>query len=301
MRWLEVRRHSLTKKGSARGRGSHLSAEGVALARAVGESLGPFAAVVTSASPRATETALAMGFAVDDAVELPSGYVPGEVDHREQWGWPHPYRIYAELLGRGGGLATVAEAHRCIWTRVVEAVPDGAAALVVAHGGGSSRGWWPACRTPATSRGVRRWATVTAPGSASTRAGSSASSSIECRWSCCPEAPTSAGGERRSFCWSFHLALLGPTGPHWLDDPSDLSCHDSTRQTIRGCLVNSRLGVRVPPPAPISAGHRLEQARSCALPARNPSSRRTTRVVDAYQPEAAMCCQLALRISTLGR
>jgi broad specificity phosphatase PhoE len=140
MRWLEVRRHSLTKKGSARGRGSHLSAEGVALARAVGESLGPFAAVVTSASPRATETALAMGFAVDDAVELPSGYVPGEVDHREQWGWPHPYRIYAELLGRGGGLATVAEAHRCIWTRVVEAVPDGAAALVVAHGGGIEPG-----------------------------------------------------------------------------------------------------------------------------------------------------------------
>jgi Histidine phosphatase superfamily (branch 1) len=78
--------HSLTKKGAARGRGSHLSAEGVALARLVGESLGPFAAVVTSASPRAIETALAIGFAVDDAVELPSGYVPGEVDHHDQWG-----------------------------------------------------------------------------------------------------------------------------------------------------------------------------------------------------------------------
>jgi hypothetical protein len=51
MRWLEVRRHSLTKKGAARGRGSHLSAEGVALARLVGVSLGPFAWVVTSTSP----------------------------------------------------------------------------------------------------------------------------------------------------------------------------------------------------------------------------------------------------------
>jgi broad specificity phosphatase PhoE len=140
MRWLEVRRHSLTKKGTARGRGSHLSAEGVALARLVGESLGPFASVVSSASPRAVETAVAMGFGVDDAVELPSGYVPGEVDHHEQWGWPRPYRIYAELLGRGGGLATVAEAHRRIWTGVVEAVPDGAAALVVAHGGGIEPG-----------------------------------------------------------------------------------------------------------------------------------------------------------------
>ncbi len=136
MRWLEVRRHSLTRKDSARDRGSHLSADGVALARLVGESLGPFASVVTSASPRAIETAVAMGFAVDDTVELPSGYVPGEVDRHEQWRWPRPYRTYAELLGRGGGLATVAEAHRRIWTSVVAAVPDGAAALVVGHGGG---------------------------------------------------------------------------------------------------------------------------------------------------------------------
>jgi broad specificity phosphatase PhoE len=140
MRWLEVRRHSLTRKGAARGRGSHLSAEGVALARLVGESLGPFASVVASASPRAIETALAMGFTVDDAVELPSGYVPGEADHHEQWRWPHPYRTYAELVGRGGGLAAVAEAHRRSWISVVEAVPDGAAALVVGHGGGIEPG-----------------------------------------------------------------------------------------------------------------------------------------------------------------
>jgi hypothetical protein len=33
-----------------------------------------------------------------------------------------------------------------------------------------------------------------------------------------------------SFWLSFHLPLLGPTGAHWLDDPPDLSCKDSTRQ-----------------------------------------------------------------------
>jgi hypothetical protein len=33
-----------------------------------------------------------------------------------------------------------------------------------------------------------------------------------------------------SFRLSFHLALLGPTGADWLDDPSDLSCRDSTDQ-----------------------------------------------------------------------
>ena len=33
-----------------------------------------------------------------------------------------------------------------------------------------------------------------------------------------------------SFCLSFHLALLGPSGAHWLDDPPDLSCQDSPCQ-----------------------------------------------------------------------
>jgi hypothetical protein len=56
--------------------------------------------VVTSASPRAVETALAMGLAVDDTVELLSGYVPGEVEHHQQWRWPRPHSAYAELLAR---------------------------------------------------------------------------------------------------------------------------------------------------------------------------------------------------------
>jgi hypothetical protein len=50
MRWLEVRRHSLTRKGAERGRGSHLSGPGVTLARAAGPGLGPVAYVVTSAA-----------------------------------------------------------------------------------------------------------------------------------------------------------------------------------------------------------------------------------------------------------
>jgi hypothetical protein len=33
-----------------------------------------------------------------------------------------------------------------------------------------------------------------------------------------------------SFRLSFHLALLGPTGAHWLDALPDLSCQDSTVQ-----------------------------------------------------------------------
>ncbi|UCM91631.1 histidine phosphatase family protein [Streptomyces marincola] len=135
MQWLEVRRHAPTKKGAARGRGSHLSAHGVALARAVGVGLGPFAHVVTSASPRAIETAVALGWAVDDTVVLPSGYVAGEIEHHDQWAWPRPYVRYAELIANGGGLAAVAAEHRRIWTEVVRSVPDGNGALIVSHGG----------------------------------------------------------------------------------------------------------------------------------------------------------------------
>jgi hypothetical protein len=29
---------------------------------------------------------------------------------------------------------------------------------------------------------------------------------------------------------SFHLAVLGPTGAHWLDAPTDLSCKETTRR-----------------------------------------------------------------------
>ncbi|MGP3969456.1 hypothetical protein [Streptomyces sp. 6N223] len=37
---------------------------------------------------------------------MPSGYVPGEVGHHDQWAWPQPYVRYAELIADGRGLAT---------------------------------------------------------------------------------------------------------------------------------------------------------------------------------------------------
>jgi broad specificity phosphatase PhoE len=135
MRWLEVRRHSMTKKGPARGHGSHLSAEGVALARIVGGGFGPIAYVLTSQLPRTLETAVAMGHAVDDTVDVPSGYVPGEIDHHDQWTWTEPYTAYAHLLRRSTQLTAVAEAHRAHWLRAVTSIADGETALVVSHGG----------------------------------------------------------------------------------------------------------------------------------------------------------------------
>jgi hypothetical protein len=92
--------------------------------------------VVTSASPRAFETAIAMGLAVDDTVDLPSGYVPGEVEFHQQWTWTQSCLRYAELIVRGGGLARVAEAHRTAWIGAVEQVDEGEIVLFVGHGGG---------------------------------------------------------------------------------------------------------------------------------------------------------------------
>jgi broad specificity phosphatase PhoE len=134
-RWLEVRRHSLTKKGDSRGRGSHLSPDGIALARAVGDRIGPFAYVICGELPRHLETAVAMGFAVDGTVALPSGYVPGEVNHHDQWDWPEPYVRYKEILDQRRGLAKVATAHREIWLHALSSISDGESALVISSGG----------------------------------------------------------------------------------------------------------------------------------------------------------------------
>lgn len=59
----------------------------------------------------------------------------GEVGHHDQWSWSRPYLAYASLIRLGRGLAAVAEAHRAAWAGIVEAQPDGKAALIVSHGG----------------------------------------------------------------------------------------------------------------------------------------------------------------------
>jgi hypothetical protein len=55
-----------------------------------------------------------------------------------------------------------------------------------------------------------------------------------------------------SFRLSFHQPLLGPTGAHLLDDLSDLSCKDSTRQhAVDDPLLSCKQQAGVsPPPAP---------------------------------------------------
>src|SRR5205807_1167648 len=91
VRTLEIRRHSFTKKGDARGRGSHLSAEGILAARQLGASLGHFDYVAASTSPRTMETAIATDFTVDDLIDMPSPVETGEIEFHAWREWDDPF------------------------------------------------------------------------------------------------------------------------------------------------------------------------------------------------------------------
>jgi broad specificity phosphatase PhoE len=138
MRRLEVRRHAATKKGERRGRGSHLSAAGVAAARHLGDAIGPFALVLASDVPRSLETALAMGFAVDECVPMGGEHFEAasrEVAHHDWWEAPDPFALWEEHVALNGAVAALARDQEAMWRGALQRVPEGAAALVVSHGG----------------------------------------------------------------------------------------------------------------------------------------------------------------------
>ena len=127
MKTIEIRRHSMRSKP-----GQHLNQPGVTLARLVGENLGPFDRVVTSTLPRAVETAIAMGFGVDELNALMSSY--GDDIEREA-PWPLTPAGYAEVIRKGGAAARYAHELVAVYTKLADYLGDGRAALVVNHGG----------------------------------------------------------------------------------------------------------------------------------------------------------------------
>ena len=127
MKPIEVRRHSMRTVP-----GVHLSQEGVSLARRVGQDIGPFERVVTSTLPRAFETAIAMGFAVHEQVELMSTY--GEVVEQEV-PWPQTFAAYAKAVKRDKAAARYGEQLARYYADLAASIPEGQAALVINHGG----------------------------------------------------------------------------------------------------------------------------------------------------------------------
>jgi broad specificity phosphatase PhoE len=127
MKTIEIRRHSIRSKP-----GDHLNQSGVTLARLVGENLGPFDRVITSTLPRAFETAIAMGFAVNEQNELMSSY-GNAVEYEAPW--PLSFAGYAEAVSKGEAAAHYANQLVAIYTKLANYLADGRKALVVNHGG----------------------------------------------------------------------------------------------------------------------------------------------------------------------
>jgi broad specificity phosphatase PhoE len=126
MKILEIRRHSI------RSQGDHLSQLGIELARSVGQAIGPFERVVTSTLPRAFETAIAMGFAVDEQSELMSTY--GN-DVNQEAPWPMSFASYAKVIQHNGPTMKYAKKLAKFYEGIMTSISDGSAALVVNHGG----------------------------------------------------------------------------------------------------------------------------------------------------------------------
>ena len=127
MKTIEIRRHSIRTKP-----GDHLSQQGVTLARWLGANLGPFERVVTSTLPRAFETAIAMGYAVDKQNELMSSY---GIDVEREVPWPQSFAAYSKAVKRGGAAARYAHQLAAFYSKLAGHLVDGRAALVINHGG----------------------------------------------------------------------------------------------------------------------------------------------------------------------
>ena len=127
MKIIEIRRHSIRSSLS-----DHLNQKGVTLARVVGQNIGPFERVITSTLPRAFETAIAMGFAVDEQNELMNTY--GRNVEMEA-PWPQPFVNYDEIIKQEGAAAKYAQKLAQYYASVMDATSEGGSALVINHGG----------------------------------------------------------------------------------------------------------------------------------------------------------------------
>ena len=149
MRVIEHRRHTMRTKP-----GQHLSQAGVELARRAGEGMGRFDRVVTSRVPRAFETALAMGYAVDEQLEELSATpdaLAAELDWRE--GCP----AFQRAARAAGVAAGYVDQQGAVMRAIAAALSEGGSALVISHGGIVEAGavgcrpgddfaaWGPAC------------------------------------------------------------------------------------------------------------------------------------------------------------
>jgi broad specificity phosphatase PhoE len=127
MKHLELRRHSMRIAP-----GEHLSPAGVALARKLGEHMGPFQIVITSTKTRAQETAVAMGFAVR---EMRKEFVTFGDQVNQVVQWPAPFAAWAAHAKTSKPVAKYLRKQAKLLREIMAELDDGNAALIVSHGG----------------------------------------------------------------------------------------------------------------------------------------------------------------------
>jgi broad specificity phosphatase PhoE len=127
MHTLEIRRHSHRNVPQP-----HLSQIGVELARRAGEGLGKFDRVVTSTIPRAFETAIAMGYAVDEQIEQ-LGMMSGAVNAAIQWN--AGFTAWSMAAQHNPVVAQYTQVMADLLRSIRRALPDDGRALIISHGG----------------------------------------------------------------------------------------------------------------------------------------------------------------------
>lgn len=132
MRYLELRRHTLRD-----GDNPHISKEGLELARRIGMGMGPYFRVISSPEPRCTETAIAMGFAVDATYEpVQTGMKRKRVQRLDELLPPNtPFATRAQVMQQHKSARKYCRALVDQWTRLVRRTPLGQTTLVITHGG----------------------------------------------------------------------------------------------------------------------------------------------------------------------
>lgn len=124
---IEHRRHSWRVEG-----GKHLTQQGVELARRVGETMGRFDLVITSDLPRAYETAIAMGYAVDRQEDLLSDLGKGVED---ELNWEFGCVEFARAYRLGKATAKSCRKQARLLTSIAKSLAPDGRALLVSHGG----------------------------------------------------------------------------------------------------------------------------------------------------------------------
>ncbi|MCE7735961.1 MAG: histidine phosphatase family protein [Candidatus Heimdallarchaeota archaeon] len=128
MKKIEHRRHSIRNQSNV-----HLNQAGVTLARKVGESMGNFDFIVSSGHERAYETAIAMGFAVDDIREELMTFGDEIMDEVENW--TMTFSKIKEYYDQKGALYRYCLTQQKLYEKLLENIDEGESLLLITHGG----------------------------------------------------------------------------------------------------------------------------------------------------------------------